>query len=673
MISKLSYFLLGSLRRRLILGMSLITTCVITLFIWQVTQRHQVDMLKSSTDRAVALSQSISLSSATWLAARDYSGLQEIIQGLNAYPDLDYAIVLDKNGQVVAHSDTKRLGLYLQDIPQKIALTLTQSSNLSLDVLNPIMLGGSHLGWTRVGISNQTLVTDISRTQKEGFIYTLIAIILSLIFAALTGRYLMHRLYSIQEVTNAVQSGQASARVNIQGNDETAILARQINQMLDGLTAREAKIHQLAFYDSLTGLPNRASLLEKLENALTYCHQNNTSGAILFLDLDYFKTLNDTLGHDVGDILLQQVSERLKTCIINQVIAARLGGDEFVVLIEGLSQDISEAKNQTALIVNKVFQRLSQPYQLGSHEYNSTSSIGIALFNGQTQSREEVLKQADIAMYQAKKEGRHNYRFFDQHMQDDLTARAQLEQELSKAIERQQLELHYQMQVDEHSKAIGAEVLIRWHHPKQGMIPPIQFIPLAEETGLIIDIGYWVLQTACKQIKQWQLDAKTKDLSLAINVSAKQFLQVNFVSQVEKMIETTQINPNLLKLELTESIFLDKLDEIISAMNALKKIGVRFSLDDFGTGYSSLQYLKQLPLYQLKIDQSFVRDITSDVSDKVIVRTIIAMAKALNLNVIAEGVETEEQRQLLLRNDCHTYQGYLFSKPVPLAQFEALL
>jgi len=371
--------------------------------------------------------------------------------------------------------------------------------------------------------------------------------------------------------------------------------------------------------------------------------------------------------------MLQQIQLKDAENNFMELIRKSLLGDEFVIMIEGLDQNIDKAKVQAALLADKIIHRLGQPYQLGTHDYTSTSSIGIALFSKHTQSREEVLKQADIAMYQAKKEGRHNYRFFDQHMQDDLTARAQLEQELSKAIERQQLELHYQVQVNEHASPIGAEVLIRWHHPKRGMVPPFQFIPLAEETGLIVSIGNWVLVTACQQLQRWQNNPQTQHLSLAINVSAKQFFQVDFVAQVEKIIAETQINPNLLKLELTESIFLDQLDEIIASMNALKKIGVRFSLDDFGTGYSSLQYLKQLPLYQLKIDQSFVRDITSDASDKVIVRTIIAMAKALNLNVIAEGVETKEQRELLLRNDCHTYQGYLFSKPVPLIEFEALL
>jgi len=630
-------------------------------------------MVKSNTERAIALSHSISLSSANALVTRDYSGLQEVIKGLSRYPDLSFAIVLDKQGKIVAHTDSSRLGLYLNDIPKKAQPTLTTSTLAFVDVITPIMFDNRLIGWVRISVSNDSLAIDIRNTQTVGLISAIIAILVSLIFAILTGRYLTRRLHAIQQVTDAVQSGQTTARIDLSGNDEAALLAKQINLMLDGLSEREAEIHQLAFYDSLTGLPNRLSLLKKLDNALINCQKNATSGAVMFLDLDHFKTLNDTLGHDVGDMLLQQVSNRLKHCTIEGSTAARLGGDEFVVMIEGLSCHISEAEQQIIILVEKVFQRLSEPYQLDGHEHNSTSSIGIALFDGQTRSREEVIKQADIAMYQAKKEGRHGYRFFDQNMQDALTAQTELEQDLSRAIERQQLELHYQVQVNEHVQAIGAEVLIRWHHPVHGMVPPCQFIPLAEDTGQIIDIGNWVLLTACQQIQRWKNDPKTAHLILAINVSAKQFFQADFVAQVEKIIADTQINPNLVKLELTESIFLDKLEEIIASMNALKKIGVRFSLDDFGTGYSSLQYLKQLPLNQLKIDQSFVRDITSDTSDKVIVRTIIAMAKALNLNVIAEGVETEEQREILLRNDCNTFQGYLFSKPVPLIEFEALL
>ncbi|MFA6972431.1 MAG: EAL domain-containing protein [Gallionella sp.] len=435
----------------------------------------------------------------------------------------------------------------------------------------------------------------------------------------------------------------------------------------------EEKIRNLAFYDHLTGLPNRRLLLERLNIALASGSRNGKDGALLFIDLDNFKTLNDTLGHDVGDLLLQQVANRLKTCVREIDTVARIGGDEFVVMLEGLNEQSLEAGAHTQAVGKKILAALSWPYQLAAHEFHSSVSIGIALFSNDGRSQEEPLKQADIAMYQAKKAGRNMLRFFDQQMQDAINARATLESELRKAIAHRQFHLHYQIQMDSAHQPSGAEVLIRWIHPEYGTVLPAQFIPIAEESGLILAIGQWVLETACDQLKKWQDEPTTRDLILAVNVSARQFYQPDFVSQVQDVIRRHAINPTRLKLELTEGMLLENIEETIATMNALKEIGVRFSLDDFGTGYSSLQYLKRLPLDQLKIDQSFVRDLAADRSDKAIVRTIIAMAHSLNLNVIAEGVETKAQRQVLLDNGCTHYQGYLFGQPVPVEQFEALL
>lgn len=433
------------------------------------------------------------------------------------------------------------------------------------------------------------------------------------------------------------------------------------------------EIEYLAFYDSLTRLPNRRLLFDRLKYTLAASTRSGRDGALLFLDIDHFKVLNDSYGHDIGDLLLQQVAERLLSCLRAGDTAARFGSDEFVIMLEDLSEQPIEAATQVSVIGNKILNILNQPYQLATHEYHSTSSIGIALFRDHEQSHEELLKHADIALYQAKKAGRNTLRFFDPQMQSTINARANLERELHKALDQQQFQLYYQVQVDSAHRPLGAEVLIRWLHPERGLMPPIQFIPLAEETGLILPIGQWVLETACAQLKVWQQDVLTCNLTLSVNVSAKQFRQADFVAQVQATMQRHAINPMLLKLELTESILLEHIEDTIATMYALKEMSVRFSLDDFGTGYSSLQYLKRLPLYQLKIDQSFVRDIAVDNSDQAIVRTIIAMAQTLNLNVIAEGVETEEQRQLLLNNGCNTYQGYLFGRPLPIAQFEAAL
>lgn len=437
--------------------------------------------------------------------------------------------------------------------------------------------------------------------------------------------------------------------------------------------AAEEKINNLAFYDPLTQLPNRRLLMDRLQHALASSARGGTKGALLFIDLDNFKSLNDTLGHEVGDQLLQQVAQRLTACVRGGDTVARLGGDEFVLVLENLNEQTFEAAAQVESIGEKIKIALNQNFKLGIHEYKCTSSIGVTVFNGYQAPIEELMKQADIAMYQAKKSGRNAVCFYDQQMQDNIFARVLLESELHKAFEQQQFLLHYQVQVDRSSRPLGVEALVRWQHPTRGLIPPDEFITLAEESGLILPLGHWVLTTACQQLAAWSLQPETAHLTVSVNVSAKQLHLPIFVEEVLALVDFFGIDPAKLKLEITESMLLDNVDDIITKMNMLKARGINFSLDDFGTGYSSLQYLKRLPLDQVKIDRSFVRDIATDSSDNAIVRTIIAMAQSLSLEVIAEGVETEEQRFLLMSNGCTRYQGYLFDRPVPIEQFEASL
>ena len=436
--------------------------------------------------------------------------------------------------------------------------------------------------------------------------------------------------------------------------------------------AAKEKIKNLAYYDQLTLLPNRRLLMDRLTLAKASSMRNGNEGAILFLDLDYFKKLNDTLGHDMGDLLLQEVAKRLSTCVRENDTVARLGGDEFVVMLEGLDPQPVAAAAQAEVVARKIIVALGRPYQLDTHEYHITPSIGITLFNQHSSGMDALIGEADIAMYQAKKEGRNTLRFFSQNMQDAINIRAVLENDLRKALDGGEFQLYYQIQVDNQNRPSGAEALIRWIHPERGFLLPSQFIHLAEEVNLVETIGEWVLETACAQLKLWQDNALTRELVLSVNVSTKQFRNTNFTSQVKDIANRHAINPKLLILEVTESVLLEDVDAAIDCITVLKEIGVQFALDDFGTGYSSLQYLNQLPLCQLKIDQSFVSNIMTG-RNITIINTIIDMSKNLGISVIAEGVETNEQRQILQNSGCLHYQGYLFSKPIPVDQFEALL
>jgi len=435
--------------------------------------------------------------------------------------------------------------------------------------------------------------------------------------------------------------------------------------------AAEDEIKSLAFYDVLTGLPNRRLLLDRLQLALVASVRSQCQVALLFIDLDNFKVLNDTLGHDHGDLLLQQVAQRLVACIREGDTVARLGGDEFVVLLEDLSTHAPDAATQAETVGEKILAAFNMPYDLAGHEYRSSPSIGITLLSDHRESVVELLKRADLAMYQSKAAGRNTLRFYDPEMQAAVSARTALETELREALQEGQFILHYQGQVGSTGQLIGAEALVRWQHAERGLLPPAEFLPLAEESGLILRLGALVLETACRQMVSWAVKAETANLTLAVNVSRKQFHQPDFVDQVLAVLARTGADARKLRLELTESLLLNDVEEGLAKMNALTAHGVGFALDDFGTSYSSLAQLKRLPLDQLKIDQSFVRDLLTDPSDAAVAKAIIALAESLGLAVIAEGVETGAQRDGLARLGCHAFQGYLFGRPGPADMLEA--
>jgi diguanylate cyclase (GGDEF)-like protein/PAS domain S-box-containing protein len=446
-------------------------------------------------------------------------------------------------------------------------------------------------------------------------------------------------------------------------------VARDITQR----KASEEEIEHLAFYDTLTQLPNRQLLMSNLRLALSHTENPDKNGALMFIDLDNFKMLNDTRGHATGDLLLQKVAARLNSCVRLRDTVARLGGDEFVVLLEDLGDDAQLALAKAKIVAQKVLAALCEPCDLAGYDYDGTCSIGITLFNQHQQSVGDLLKQADLAMYQAKAAGRNAICFFDPAMQALVTANAALTFELRQGLRNHDFVLHYQPQVGREGGMVGVEALVRWRHPQHGLMPPDGFIAQAEDSGLILPLGQWVLETACAQLAAWAGRAETRKFSIAINVSVRQFRHPEFVEMVMTAIEQAGISAHHLKLELTESLLAKDMDVTIAKMGILKSAGVTLSIDDFGIGYSALSYLKYLPLDQLKIDRSFVKDVLTDPNDAAIARTIIGLAQSLGLGVMAEGVETEAQRDFLARHGCHCFQGYLFSKPLPIEELEVFI
>ncbi len=442
------------------------------------------------------------------------------------------------------------------------------------------------------------------------------------------------------------------------------------------ITARkeaENKIEHLAFYDALTQLPNRQLLMDRLRDALSAGNRNTHIGALVFIDLDHFKVLNDTLGHARGDMLLQQVSSRLRMSLGPADTVARLGGDEFVIMLEGLGKNPQTVTDKARKVAEKVLAALSEPYDLSGHQYHGTCSLGITLFSRNQQSIGDLLKQADLAMYQAKAAGRNGVCFFDPEMQAAASADAAMSAQLRQGLRDQEFVLHYQPQVGREGRMIGAEALVRWQHPERGLMMPDDFIPQAEESGLILPLGEWVLEAACAQLAKWAQRRETEKLSISVNVSARQFRHPEFVDMLLGVLRTHRITPHHLKLELTESLLATGMEVTIAKMGKLKDAGVTLAIDDFGMGYSALSYLKYLPLDQLKIDRTFVKDVLTDPNDAAIARTIIGLAQSLALGVMAEGVETEEQRAFLAWHGCESYQGHLFCKTLPIDELEAFM
>ena len=437
--------------------------------------------------------------------------------------------------------------------------------------------------------------------------------------------------------------------------------------------AAEAEIQQLAYYDPLTGLPNRRMLLDRLQRLVDTSQQDPEPGALVFIDLDNFKSVNDTHGHEMGDMLLREAAHRLSATVRRNDIVARLGGDEFVVVLRGQRETLETFRRHAEVVGEKILVVMDQPYLLRGIEHHSSASLGICVFNTGTDTVTEMLQRADMAMYQAKAAGRNAIRFFEEDMQSQVSRRTELESHLRHALKQQEFRLAFQPQVTDRGELLGFEVLLRWQHPERGLVHPSDFISVAEETGLIVPIGMWVIRRAAEKLVNWASDPSTRSLTLSVNVSARQFRDDEFLDQALQMLRDTRLPHHRMNMELTESLLVDDIQQVIYKMKVLKAAGIGFSLDDFGTGYSSLSYLRRLPLDEIKIDHSFFRNVLTEEADAAIVRTIVVLAQSLKLRLIAEGVETERQKDFLVAHGCHAYQGYLFGEAVPEEKLEECL
>ena len=494
------------------------------------------------------------------------------------------------------------------------------------------------------------------------------ALYLALFAAAIGFEIMRHRAVRLQN--DIAESNRNRDELQAKNSELFAEIARRESAEAD-LVAKQERIRELAFFDQLTGLPNRTFFIEKAYQVLVHSAANRKYCALLFIDLDNFKSLNDTLGHNMGDLLLKQAAKRLLDCVADTESVARFGGDEFVVLLPAPeARTEAEAELTASTVAAAILQSLSRPYDLAGIAHSCPPSVGISLFGLVPMTFDELLQRADLAMYEAKAAGRNTLRFFAPSMQAAITQRTALEADLRDDIRARNFELHFQPQIDVAGRLVGAEALIRWPHKHRGYVPPDAFIGIAEKAGLILPIGKWVIEEACDRLKEWAARPGLDNLSLAINISAVQLQDEQFVHHLVAALERTGADPNLLKLELTESVLIDVTDEVIERMNQLRDKGVRFALDDFGTGYSSLLYLKKLPIEQLKIDRSFVRDILVDSNDAAIAKMIVALGKTLGLDVLAEGVETEGQLRELIQMGCDSCQGYLIGRPVPASEFE---
>lgn len=597
-----------------------------------------------------------------------------------------YAFVLDAEGALLADGadDIDRLFEPIDD-PMSAEARATGHGRTLIDdegvhAVQPVYLDYERLGTARIGLSLDKMRADIATARNQNLLLGLAFLVFSLLLSLPLIRRITSPLALLTASTEAASQGRFEQQIEIRTNDEIGTLAAAFNRMLRQLREHTERIRNLAFFDSVTDLPNRIHSKELLGHAIASARRHQHLGAVLFLDLDRFKLINDTFGHEAGDLLLREFARRLSTCLrADDVIArpgagasgpalARLGGDEFTIMLGEIHGPADAAR-----VARRILKELEQPFDLDGQTVVIGTSIGIAMFPDDGDEPDMLLKNADVAMYHAKEQGRNNYQFYSRGLGARTVARLNMERDLREALERAEFELRYQPQLDLSSRAVvGLEALVRWHHPRLGAVFPTTFISLAEETRLIIAVGMWVLRQACRQARAWS-EAGLGPLRVAVNLSMVQVLEDNFVEQVTQVLTESGLPPDRLELEITETMVMTDADAVIAKLTEIKRMGVTLAIDDFGTGHSSLSYLKRFPLDRLKIDKSFIHDIAYDAGDEAIVAAIIAMARSLNFEVVAEGIETARQEDFLRRQGCDLAQGFLFSPPLAAADVPAWL
>jgi diguanylate cyclase (GGDEF)-like protein/PAS domain S-box-containing protein len=790
MFSYLKRRLFGTLRSQVIVGMAFVVASTMFLFVWDQTEQQKTVLMEQQTEKALALAHSVATSAAVWVVSRDYGGMQDIVGSLKQYPDLRHAIVIDTSGRILAHGDPARRGQYLTDLPINVESSVLQRGTQFVDVVSPVVMTGKHIGWVRIGLSNESLNAKLREALQRGIFFAMAAIGLSMGLAALTGRYLTRRLDAIQRVADAVRAGDTHVRVVLTGDDEAARLAVQFNRMLDSLAQRDAErtqsqrklqlaasvftharegimitaadgtlievnesftritgytrndvvgnnprvlnsgrqgrdfytnmwrqlvdkghwygeiwnrrkngevyaemltitavrdaqdstehyvalfsdisvfkaheeeLHHIAHYDALTSLPNRVLLADRLRQGMAHEQRRGKKLAVVFLDLDGFKAVNDTHGHKAGDQLLVSLTSRMKADLREGDTLARLGGDEFVAVLG----DLEDIKDSVPLL-KRLLTAASQPVMVGGSLVNVSASLGVTCYpQSQDVEADQLLRQADQAMYQAKLAGKNRYSFFDAEQDSGIRSHFQSVERIRQGLIEHEFVLYYQPKVNMRTGVVvGVEALIRWHHPETGWLLPGQFLPTIENTPLAISLGEWVIETALAQMQRWQ--DQGLHLPVSVNVGARQLQQSNFVNRLQQILAThPAVSPANLEIEILETSALEDLSRVSRVIEECRAFGVMFAMDDFGTGYSSLTYLRRLRVSLLKIDQSFVRDMLDDTEDLTILRGVIGLAKSFRRDAIAEGVETIAHGSMLLQLGCELGQGYGIARPMP--------